>query len=85
MFGIKTVIGLQELEEQNTILRNFALMAMQCSPMFKKHVELTAADYPYIHASLVEEQLQVINEYKKLVEKFKDIEKAEDFFLIRTA
>ena len=84
MFGLKSIVGLQELEEQRTILTNFALMAMQCSPEFNKHVTLMSEMSPYLNDN-TSEQIQVINEYKKLVEKYKKLVASEDFFLIRTA
>ena len=90
MFGLKTIVGLQELKERNTILTNFCLMAMQCSPAFYKHVTLTAKDLPYVSLigsdeGEIAQQTQVLNEYQKIVEQYKRMVETQSFFLIRTS
>ena len=87
MLGLKTLVGIQQLEEENRILTNMVLMGMQCSPAFYTHMTLMAKEAPYVSFYLdskAEEQLQVLNLYAKVADEYTDIVKLEAFFMIRT-
>ena len=83
---LKTLFGIQELEDKIEVLESLCLLAMHISPEFRKHMRLSAKDSPYITESEPSETQLRYSIIENVSQRYdKEIEQKGGFFFYRTS